>query len=384
MTICALLLALIFFFPAAAQADPAQPGPAGKTNPASTRNHKPAEGKWLPVPLFLTEPAFGYGLGVGLAYIHPHNSPPKHDLVQSLKTSRAVTAGRSGQRPPPDITGFAAGYTDNDTWFGAIGHGASIRNDTIRYAGALAYADVKSTYYILDHPFDFSLKGLGIYQELKFRLGPSRFFLGGKLAYLETESAFETTIGTDTGISLGNISARDVGLALEASFDGRDNIFTPNRGLLTKLAAWRYSRSLGGDYDYWKGTLKILSFHQVLQELIVGLRLEGSAVDGNPPFYAYPWVTLRGIPALRYQGKGVAMAEVECRWNILPRWALVGFAGLGGLYGKDPAFKTEDRIIAGGFGGRYLFMPEEGLWVGADISHGPEDWYWYINVGQAW
>ncbi len=354
------------------------PAPADKADP-----QKP-KGKWLPVPIFLTEPAFGYGLGLGLAYIHPKKRTQKPDALYSLETSRSVTAGRSAQKPPPDITGMAGGYTDNGTWFGAIGHAASIRQDTLRYAGALAYTDVKSTYYVFDHPFDFSLSGIGLYQDLKFRLGQSRFFLGGKLAYLETESSFETTVGADTRIPLGHVESRNIGLAFEASFDGRDNVFTPNNGMLLKLSGWRFDDAIGGDYDYWRGDIKILSFHQVHDQVVIGLRLESSAVDGRPPFYAYPWVTLRGIPALRYQGKAVAMMEIEGRWNILTRWAVVAFGGIGGVSGKDASFKTRDKIVAGGFGGRYLFMPEEGLWVGADISRGPEDWYWYISVGQAW
>jgi hypothetical protein len=107
-------------------------------------------------------------------------------------------------------------------------------------------------------------------------------------------------------------------------------------------------------------------------------------VDGRLPFYAYPWVKLRGIPALRYQGKTVGMIEVEGRWNIRPRWAVLGFAGIGAVDGDDPAFQTRDDIIAGGVGGRYLFMPDQGLWLGVDVARGPEDWYAYINVGHAW
>ena len=104
---------------------------------------------------------------------------------------------------------------------------------------------------------------------------------------------------------------------------------------------------------------------------MLGLRLEGSAVDGLPPFYALPYVTLRGIPALRCQGKRVGMAKVELRWNFLPRRAVLGFGGKGRVYGDDPALETQDDIIAGDFGGRYLFMPNEGLWLGVDVARGP-------------
>ncbi|MBT8340470.1 MAG: hypothetical protein HKP58_01700 [Desulfatitalea sp.] len=50
--------------------------------------------------------------------------------------------------------------------------------------------------------------------------------------------------------------------------------------------------------------------------------------------------------------------EVEGRWNILPRWALLGFVGIGAVGGSDPIFETQDNIIACGIGSRYLFMQD--------------------------
>jgi hypothetical protein len=29
-------------------------------------------------------------------------------------------------------------------------------------------------------------------------------------------------------------------------------------------------------------------------------------------------------------------------------------------------------------------MRDLGLWLGVDVAQGPEDWYAYITVGQAW
>ncbi len=150
-----------------------------------------AGGRWLPIPIFLTEPAFGYGLGLALGYIHPKKDDTEKEGSPSVQTLKSATSGRSGQKPPPTITGVAGGYTEKDTWAVAIGHSTSWRKDTIRYKGGLAYADVKSEFYILDRPIDFNLKGAGLYQDLKFRLGNSRVFLGGKLLILETESQFK-------------------------------------------------------------------------------------------------------------------------------------------------------------------------------------------------
>jgi hypothetical protein len=254
-----------------------------------------SRGKWMPLPIFLTEPAFGYGLGLGLGYIHPPKEGIETEAVPSLQTPTSVESGRHGQKPPPDITGVAGGYTEKETGFGAVGHSASWRDDTIRYVGALAYADVKSTYYILDRPLDFDLQGFALLQDLKFRLGNSRFFLGGKLLYLETESEFDITVGDDTDITIDDISSRNFGVAAEVSFDGRDNVFTPNSGQLFQLAAWRHDEGLGGDYNYWSSTLKILSF-------INCFRSSCSDCDWK----ARPWMVARHFMRSHTSGCGVS------------------------------------------------------------------------------
>jgi len=68
-------------------------------------------------------------------------------------------------------------------------------------------------------------------------------------------------------------------------------------------------------------------------------------VDGRPQFYAFPYVSLRGI-------KRVGMVEAKLRWNFQPRWAVLGFASKGKVYGNDLAFETQDDIVAAGVGGR--------------------------------
>ena len=347
---------------------------------------KPADksrGRWLPIPIFVTEPAFGYGLGLALGYFHPEKKKAEAEAMPPIETPDSLVSGRSGQKPPPTITGVAGGYTNNDTWAAGVAHSASWRNDTIRYAGGLAYTDLNSEFYVLDNPFDFNLKGAAFYQDLKYRLGNSRFFLGGKLLILKTESVFDRRI-PGTEVDLNEQSSSNNGLAAALTFDRRDNVFTPNRGQLMQLDVWRFDEDFGGDYNYWKGRIKLLSFHQLHPKFVLGLRLDTSAVDGRAPFYAYPWVTIRGIPALRYQGKSTGVIEAEARWNFLPRWAVVGFVGAGKVGGDAPSFATEDNIVAGGAGIRYFLMKDLGLWLGVDVAQGPEEVYGYITVGQAW
>lgn len=342
----------------------------------------PGEKGFLPIPIFITEPAIGAGLGAALAYFHPRkgNEPPAASLP-AMKADSAARVGE-GQKRPPNISAVAGAYTENGTWLVGFGHSASWLRDRIRYAGALAYGTVNATLYLSDVPFDFELEGGLLYQDIKFRLGNSKIFLGGKLSYLDTTSKFKVGLLEGAEIVLGD--TRDSGLAAQVYYEGRDNGFTPNRGQLFEGQVWRYDDGLGGDYEYWKFGLKFTSFHPFGSRFVLGWRVDADAVDGDPPFWGFPWITMRGIPAMRYQNERTAVVEVEGRWNIFERWGVVGFFGTGAVDGDDPAFDTQDDIVAGGVGGRFLFKPAMGLWVGVDVARGPEETTLYVQVGHAW
>ena len=97
-----------------------------------------------------------------------------------------------------------------------------------------------------------------------------------------------------------------------------------------------------------------------------------------------PFINLRGIPVMRYQGELTALMETEQLFMLTKRWGIVGFAG----YGK--AFSSLDEISEGssawnaGTGFRYMIARLLGLKIGMDVGRGMEDWAIYIVVGSAW
>ena len=362
------------------------------TTPETTARDDPAGDKpkksfpVIPIPIFVTEPAIGYGLGAAVGYFHKrkdNNREGSPDLAPAFTTGTPPGSGRDKEsKRPPTITGVAAAYTDTNTWVVGAGHSASWKQDTIRYQGALAYANINSTFFFLDVPFDFNLKGGILYQNIRFRLGRGDFFLGGKLSYLNANGGFKLSDGAPD--ELFERDTNDAGLAFQAVWDTRDNTMTPDDGQLFEAVVWRYDDALGGHFDYWKGELKVLTFHRFAQRFVLGFRFDVDAVDGTPPLWAYPWISLRGIPALRYQNEIAGVVETELRWNILKRWAVVGFVGVGATRGDTLRYEDESGIVAGGVGGRWLFRPEDSLWIGVDVAPGPEDTYAYIQVGHAW
>lgn len=93
---------------------------------------------------------------------------------------------------------------------------------------------------------------------------------------------------------------------------------------------------------------------------------------------------LRGIPALRYQDRSTAVVETEVRWNVTPRWALIGFAGAGKAFGQRVDWTEAETVVAKGAGFRYLLARKLSLYGGLDFARGPEDRAFYIQVGGAW
>ena len=76
------------------------------------------------------------------------------------------------------MTGIFAFGTNNDTVGAGIGHRRTFKNDLYRFSAVAAYADVHTTFYVRDFPFDFTMDGNFFYSNLKRRIVGSNFFVG--------------------------------------------------------------------------------------------------------------------------------------------------------------------------------------------------------------
>jgi hypothetical protein len=336
----------------------------------------------LPIPIIITEPAIGKGLGVALSVFHPVKGG--RGSLPRAATPASIDHMDDTQQAPPVVTAAFGAYTSSDTWIAGVGHFNNWREDSIRYTGALAGANINSEFYVLGLPIGFSMEGVMLYQDIKFRLGRSHFFLGTALSYMDADNEFGFQTNSVVPEPLLDFDIKNVGLALRGSYDTRDNLMNPFSGLLAELSLWRYDEAIGGNYDYWSGKLKTLSFHRFRDRFTLGLRLDVSAVDGRPPFFGYPWVKLRGIPAMRYQNEVAGAVEVEGRYLLAPRWEVLAFAGKGFTSGDVPFFDNPDNIYNFGVGARYNIFTDHKVWAGIDLARGPEDWAWYIQVGHPW
>jgi hypothetical protein len=314
---------------------------------------------FLPVPILITEPAIGYGGGAALLWFR-----------ESLGERRA-----QGRLTPPDIFGGALAATENGTTLvGALGM-VTFAQEYWRWRGFVGRPDVNLDFYggaADDLKIGYNLKGWATTHLLQRRLGESENFVGARLNYIDFDATFDPTAPVLPTVERSITSS---GLGLFFEHDSRDNFFTPSRGWKFFVESVFYSPEIGSDEEYEIYRAQLLMYFPVGKQFVLGGRADARAARGEVPFYQLPFIEMRGIPFFRYQNEDVALVEAELRWNVTPRWALVGFAGYG---------RADESASAWGVGFRRLMARRLGIYMGIDIARGPEETAFYIQAGSAW
>ncbi|MFM1892613.1 MAG: hypothetical protein RLZ44_1690 [Pseudomonadota bacterium] len=326
---------------------------------------------FLPVPIIITEPALGYGLGAAAVYFD--------------ETVAAKNRDRTAAQPlaPPNISAVGGFKTENGSWGAGAGMFRSWREDRFRYLGGLGKVSLNLDFYgPLNRPRSYELEGLGLVQQLSMRLGQSHWMLGGRYVFLSTKSDFRPPLPPSIRAAELDVDIGKLGLLL--NYDSRDNILTPNRGTFAELELSAARDWLGSSREFENLTARAFHYMPLGEALVLGLRGDFQSVTEGVPFFALPYIGLRGIPALRYQDRRTAVVETELRWNVTPRWALVGFTGAGRAFGRKVDFADAATQTSYGAGIRYLVARRLGLYVGLDVARGPEQDAFYIQVGSAW
>jgi len=325
---------------------------------------------FLPMALPITEPAVGYGGAGGLMFVD--RNPRRPD----------------GKPVPPTLTGVAGAGTENGTWGIFALNSAWWRDGTIQTRVAGGYAKVNLKYYGLgnspfnNNPLKYTLKPLGGLAEARFRLGQSDWMAGGGYVYAATEVSFDGNV-VPPGINLPSSSSHMGGLKPVILYDSRDNIFTPTKGVYAQLYAGFYAPAFASDTSFQTIEPLYIFYLPLSPKWTFGLNTGGGFSFGEAPFYARPYVELRGVPVREYQADNVVQTEAELRWQFWKRYSIVGFAG-GGAIWNDSGGNTERSVVSGGFGLRYELARTYGLHLGADVGFSRKTTALYITVGSAW
>ena len=328
---------------------------------------------FVPVIAPITEPAVGYGAAGALVFVD-RNAP-----------------GQGQRYARPNIAAIGGLATENGTSGLFAGHLGTWKDGKLRTLVAVADADVNLEFFGLggerppgDGGLGYTIEARGGVAGGNYRLGETALWLGLRYALASTSVTLSPPGSGLPGLTPADLDLRLAALTPSLTLDMRDNFFTPTQGWYVDLSVPVFREALGGDRDFEKATLTAMHYRPLSRSLFFAVRGTGRASSDGTPFFLRPFVVLRGVQALRYQGEQAAEVEAELRWQLHPRFSLVGFGGAGIARSDIAQRDPEQTVTTGGAGFRYLMARKHGLHMGVDVAFGPDDPVFYVVFGSAW
>jgi hypothetical protein len=328
---------------------------------------------FVPLPLIITEPALGnFGGALALIFISPH---------KNVKDSSRFRF--------PDITGIAGLYTLNDSW-GVFGfRQGSFPSLGMRYTAAVAYPSLNINFYREvpageEKEFEFNLTPAFVLADVSKNIFKNKIFGGIRYLIANVKVSRNFAFEVDSIFDKRDYNENIGTFGIYGEYENRNSIFTPDRGFRIK-SVYSVSRDwTGSNFDFEKYEVFAHAFFQPGRRWVIGLRAESQGVNDGAPFYSFPFILMRGIPVMRYQGNATLLFETENRYDLNLRWSLVGFAGAGRTFSDSEFLKDDDWHWSGGAGFRYLLARVFKLRVGIDVATGPDQFAYYIVFGHYW
>ena len=327
---------------------------------------------FLPIPILITEPAIGYGGGVAGMFLRPRRE-----------------AGEEGWARP-DISAVGGFGTQNGTW-GAFAGDASLwlggRLKTLVGAGVgranLDFYGAGLDLPVLDQGVRYSLQFGGALAQASWQLAPrSPWWIGARYVYADVEPRLRDNPVFPKLPDRIRVKVSAPAAILE--YDSRDNVFTPTRGVYAETSYLASRSALGASDDFERLQQLLMGWAPLASQLTLGARGNFAWSSSGTPFFLRPFIMLRGVQAMRYQGDQAASGEVELRWQFHPRWSAVVFGGYGTTHTDRRRDDLEQHVGSGGIGFRYELARKFGLNAGIDIAHSPGTTAIYLVVGNAW
>jgi hypothetical protein len=330
---------------------------------------------FMPIPIFVTEPAVGYGGGLAILYLQP----------QKKKYERYV---------PPNIYGAIGLGTENKTWMAAAFAFKVWGPDKVRSISAFARPVIHVKYYgnnnevLMENPVELELNSWAIIQRVQVRVEKTKLFVGGSYIFFTSENSVDTLADKPIVNELiKELNGKSTLSMLQGivNWDSRNTIFTPTKGMNTGIQFTYNATWLGADEDFYKLNPYFLGYQPISKKVFSGWRFDASFIFGDPPFYVLPFVQLRGVPVLKYQGNNTLVAETQWDFVVYKRWKVDVFTGMGKAFTSFNEFGSATLVYNYGFGFRYLLADAFGMGIGMDFAwSNNREFAFYLIVGSAW
>ncbi|NQX77654.1 BamA/TamA family outer membrane protein [Gilvibacter sp.] len=283
---------------------------------------------------------------------------------------------------PPSISGLMGIYTTNKTWFALMFSKLYINEDRWRMTIAAGLGNANSQFLsggTTSNFIDYQTGADFFKLEVQRKIGKG-LYLGGNYMFTKfnNEFAFDTPVTEEITLN---------GLGFVMLRDKRNNVYYPTKGSEFNFDYTLYAEFMGNDEESSKIELQYNYFIKSKRpQDVIALRGYGAFGLGEVPFnnlIVVEGTDLRGYSQGEYRGKQLVALQGEYRYNFKTTMGLVGFAGLGAVYGSNIDSNDGKILPSIGVGYRYMAFPENKMNVGLDIAAGKDDWGVYFRIGEA-
>ncbi len=327
---------------------------------------------FLPLPIVITEPAVGYGGGIAGMFLRPRREAGEEGWARPDISAIGAFATQNGSRGA--FAGDASRWLDGRLRTLVGGGSAKVNLDFFGFG-----VGSQSVNQAVRYSLDFT----AAVAQASWQLAPqSPWAVGIRYVYSAVDPHLREQTTVPGVVDGGRVKISAPTALVE--YDTRDNIFTPTRGVYAETSYLVSRQGLGATVDFERFQQILMGWTPVRDEITLGARGNYSWSSDQTPFFLRPYIMLRGVPAMRFQGDQVASIEVEGRWQFHGRWSVVAFGGAGQARTSSDNRSFTQGVGSGGLGFRYELARKFGLHAGVDVAHSPGTTAVYFTVGNAW
>ena len=200
---------------------------------------------------------------------------------------------------------------------------------------------------------------------------------------VEVEEGGSLETGTVPGTGRSELRA----LGLSATWDSRDDVVTPRRGVLGLVRLERVTDADRDDARWTSWSTDLRAYVPVGGLVLAGQALASGVTGGAAPFDRLPALggdrLLRGSYEGRWRDGALLLFQAEARVPVWRRFGAVAFVGAGQVAPNPGSIGLGRFHGSAGVGLRYRLSRDRPLNVRADFAVGEGSTGFYVQLGEA-
>lgn len=174
-----------------------------------------------------------------------------------------------------------------------------------------------------------------------------------------------------------------VGGGYVLSYDSRDFIPNPYKGIYVNFQQSFFSKNLGSSNSFNQIDFTFRTYHKILDKTILAFDFNGNFTNGDVPWNMLPQLggsrQMRGYFLGEYRDKKQLNTQIEIRQKIYNRHGVVAWIGAGNVFDSFDEFLWKQTLPDYGFGYRWEFKNRVNIRFDYGIGKGQSGFYFNIN-----